>query len=251
MDRIIIALQFLTVFRVRKGVEITAEDLAGSVAYFPLVGAFQGVVLAVTGYLLALVLPWSVVAGLVIFFLVLTNGGLHLDGFVDTVDGLAGGGTPEERLRIMKDSATGAIGAVSVVILLLIKYLALSELPESGRLAALYAFPVAGRWAMVPMACWSGYARPEGGLGKAFSGIDSSVLIIATIISAVSIFFIPGPWHLLTLAFLGLVAYLLTGFFRQRLGGATGDVYGFTSEVAEVLFLLGTLVIMGPVSGEL
>jgi cobalamin synthase len=33
-------------------------------------------------------------------------------------------------------------------------------------------------------------------------------------------------------------AYLWTLFFRKRLGGVTGDVFGFQSEISEVIFLL-------------
>ena len=37
---------------------------------------------------------------------------LHLDGFIDTCDGLAGGTPPEERLKIMRDSRVGGFGVV-------------------------------------------------------------------------------------------------------------------------------------------
>ena len=42
------------------------------------------------------------------------TGGLHIDGFMDTVDGLAGGRTKEDVLRIMRDSHVGALGVVGV-----------------------------------------------------------------------------------------------------------------------------------------
>ena len=125
MERFFIALQFLTVFRVKKNIEVTGDGLASSMAYFPLVGALQGLLLAAVYSLISGtgLLQDSVAVAIVLLVLVLTNGALHLDGFADTVDGIAGGKTPEERLRIMRDSSVGAVGVVFLVLLLLIKYL--------------------------------------------------------------------------------------------------------------------------------
>jgi len=243
MKRFIIALQFLTVFRVKKEVEVTKEDLAASMSYFPLVGAVQGTVLVISSYLLSGLLPGNVVAGIAILLLALTNGGLHLDGFADTVDGLAGGKTEEERLRIMRDSSTGAIGVAFVAILILLKYLALSEMPLEAQRPALFMFPVMGRWAMVPMARWSRYARDDEGLGAAFAGNTNATFIAATAIGAILLALAMGIISLLIMLLLGAAVYAFSVFFRKKLGGVTGDVFGFQSEVAEVLFLVLVLAL--------
>src|SRR3972149_2395624 len=147
MNRFFLALQFLTLFRVKKNIAFDESELGRSMQYFPVIGALQGLFLLIVWYVLSTLLPDSLVTAILLLILVLTNGGLHLDGFADTVDGLAGGKTPEDRLRIMKDSATGAIGGVFVVLLLLLKFLSLQELPEEARPQAIFLFPVFGRWA--------------------------------------------------------------------------------------------------------
>lgn len=234
-------MQFLTVFRVKKDLETTVEELAASMRYFPLVGAVQGTMLVVSSHLLSGLLPGNVVAGLEVLILALTNGALHLDGFVDTVDGLAGGGSVEERLRIMRDSSTGAVGTAFVVLLILLKYLALANMPIEANRPALFMFPVMGRWAMVPMARWSKYARSGDGLGAAFAGNTTATLVTATAIGAVLLAVAMGLIALLIMLFLGLAVYAISAFFRKKLGGVTGDVFGFQSEVAEVLFLIFVL----------
>ncbi|MBI5810325.1 MAG: adenosylcobinamide-GDP ribazoletransferase [Deltaproteobacteria bacterium] len=198
MNRFILAVQFLTVFPIKKDVPPARSELAASMAYFPLVGAVQGVILVAAYLLLALALPEGVSTALLLAILVLTNGALHIDGYADTIDGLAGGGTPEERLRIMRDSSVGAVGVVFVALLLLVKYSALMEVAPGVKARVLFIFPAAGRWAMVPMACWARYAREGSGLGGAFTENSRATL----------------------------------------LGGVTGDVFGFQSEVAEALFLV-------------
>ena len=93
------------------------------------------------------------------------------------------------------------------------------------------------------MSYWSPYARPEGGVGRAFRA-DTLTLLTATLIVSVVTAMLLGPWALTAIALLGAVTYLFTGFFRKRLGGVTGDVFGFQSEVAEVVFLLAAPAVL-------
>ncbi|MBI1912860.1 MAG: adenosylcobinamide-GDP ribazoletransferase [Deltaproteobacteria bacterium] len=243
MRSFILALQFLTVFPVQRDTEIRTEELAGSMSWFPLVGALQGLILVLSYYMLSGLLSDNVVTGLLVLILVLTNGGLHLDGFADTVDGLAGGSTPEDRLRIMRDSATGAIGVVFLVMILLLKFLALGDLPDEVKVPTLFLFPIVGRWAMVPMACWSDYARSTGGLGAAFARNKTSTLIKATIITSVLCALSLGLLSLFLLLLIGGVVFFFSRFFRKKIGGVTGDVFGFQSEIAEVLFIIMVLAL--------
>ncbi len=238
MKRLILAFQFLTVFPIKKDMEPAPEDLSGSMAWFPVVGAAQGLILVAADYVLSGLLPSGIVAGALVLVLVLTNGGLHLDGFADTVDGLAGGKTKEERLAIMRDSSSGAIGVAFLIMLILLKYLAIDSLPQDAKRQALFVFPVAGRWAMAPMAYASSYARPGGGIGAAFTDIRGATLITATVITAALSTLALGLFSLILLVGLWAVAWGFTRFFKNRLGGVTGDVFGFQSEVAEVLFLI-------------
>lgn len=240
MNRFFLALQFLTVFRVKKDMPFDLRELGRSMQYFPVVGALQGLIVLFAWYLLSTLLPESIVTAILILILMLTNGGLHVDGFADTVDGLAGGKTPEDRLRIMKDSSTGAIGAAFVALLVLLKFLAIEELPFEVKAASLVAFPMAGRWAMVLLAKWLPCARPEG-LGAPFAGCSRGVLAVATAFTSAAIVLLFGLLALAIMAALGIIIYLSSRYFRRKVGGVTGDVFGFHSEAAEVLFLIFVL----------
>ena len=65
--------------------------------------------------------------------------GLHQDGLADTLDGLAGGRVPTDRLAIMRDPRIGAIGATGLFVSLILRYSALVSLPEPLFSAALCA----------------------------------------------------------------------------------------------------------------
>ena len=91
---------------------------------------------------------------------VLVTGALHLDGFLDSCDGLFGGHTPEARLRIMRDERAGAFAVIGGILLMLLKYAALAGNPH--RIAALILAPVVGRWGMAVAVVAFPYGRPRG-----------------------------------------------------------------------------------------
>ena len=61
---------------------------------------------------MSLILPKLMVDALLLVLITLLTGALHLDGFADTMDALAGGRTREERLAILADSRIGANAVV-------------------------------------------------------------------------------------------------------------------------------------------
>ena len=72
-----------------------------------------------------LFLPTALGSALLIVALVLLTGANHLDGFMDSCDGMVAGRSPQERLAIMRDSRVGSFGVVGVFCLLLVKYISI------------------------------------------------------------------------------------------------------------------------------
>jgi adenosylcobinamide-GDP ribazoletransferase len=216
-----------------------AESLARSMFWFPWVGALLGLMFWGAWSGLHHILPAPVAAALLLAFTVVITGGLHLDGLADTIDGLGGGHTPADALRIMKDSRVGAFGVISLILALLVKFaLFLALAPTSDRAAALLLYPVLSRWGMVLLAYLSPYARPEGGLGQAMTlGVSSRVLASATLSAGVLSLIIFGFAGLVLLAAVGGAVWLGSWYFQRRLGGITGDILGATNEILEVLVL--------------
>ena len=62
-------------------------------------------------------LPLPLVAALVLVTGVALTGAMHIDGLADFADGVFGGRTTEDRLRIMKLPDVGAFGLVAVVLI--------------------------------------------------------------------------------------------------------------------------------------
>ncbi len=242
MKSILFAFQFLTVFPVGRNTHATTgEELARSMAWFPIVGAVQGGILVGLDLILTPVLPVSVVSGLLVAALLATNFGFHLDGLADTLDGLAGGKTRERSLEIMRKGDIGPIGVAGIVIILLVKYASIAALAGDMRIVILFLFPIMGRFAMVPMSCWSPGARDEG-LGTAFTANSNKTLLVALALALILSVPLLGLNALIIVALLLVSIFLLTRYFKSRLGGVTGDVFGLQSELGEVIFLILALI---------
>lgn len=231
-----IALQFLTIipspFRRQPG----PRQLASSLSYFPVVAIIVGGIIYLANWGLAAVFSPMLAAALTLVVWVLLSGALHLDGLVDSCDGL-GGGTPARRLEIMADSHVGAYGIISVCIVLLIKYAALVSLPATWRLEALLLTPMLGVWGMVLAIFLFPYARKEG-LGRHFkagaNGWRFALVTLLTLAAAVGLARWPG---VILMAITGLIALGMGYFFKLRLRGLTGDVYGAIKEAGEAIVL--------------
>lgn len=128
------AFQFLTRLPVPVTLQYDHAMFRRSVVFYPLVGAVLGLLLSLGGLLLQSFLPPAAAAALMLLLWVAMTGALHLDGLMDTADGILSHRSREQMLEIMKDSRVGAMGVVACVLLLLIKWTLLQQwLPLSGR----------------------------------------------------------------------------------------------------------------------
>lgn len=237
------AVQFLTVIPLRR--DVTPKELGCSLLYFPIVGLGIGAALFGLDRLFDLFLPTALGSVLLIVALVLLTGANHLDGFIDTCDGMVAGRSPQERLAIMRDSRVGGFGVVGVFCLLLLKYISLLFLPGAYRMAALLLMPTLSRWTMVYAIFAYPAARTEG-LGQAFKEqVKWWQLVIATLIAIALSVALMELFGLALLAALWLIIAIMAAYLRKKLGGLNGDTYGAINEVIEVSILILIPLLVG------
>ena len=206
------------------------------------------------------ILLWSVL--LVVILVVLTRA-LHLDGFMDSCDALLGGFDRERRLAILRDPNVGAFAVIGVVCLLLIKVLAIAELPPailvppgiavlppegwSVRIPMLLLFPCLSRWAVLLTMELYPYVRSNG-IGTAFFGGEQRrvrwQLMIGFAFTMVISVALAGMVGIVLLAAACAVAWGIGAWATRLLGGVTGDIYGAVNELTEVVVLLMALMLM-------
>jgi adenosylcobinamide-GDP ribazoletransferase len=240
----ITALQFLTVFTVKKDHEVRENDLARSMTFFPFVGLFIGLILVWADRALLWIFPDAIGNIFLLLLSMVITRALHMDGLADSLDGIMGGKDPESRLAIMRDSRIGTAGVLGIVFILLIKYVCLNNLFDDYKAAALLTAPAFGRWSQMLMMFQADYGR-EDGLGKAFVGhVRLGGLIAASTGSlGISAYVIVHDNRTAVLAVaIPLLIALFTVLWRwyvvRRVGGVTGDAVGAASEMNEALTLL-------------
>jgi adenosylcobinamide-GDP ribazoletransferase len=256
---IVAAFQFLTRLPVPLHLNYTDELFRRSTAAYPLVGAVLGLILAGAAWTLqhsGLSTPISAVLLLVLW--VALTGALHLDGLMDTADGVLSYRSRERMLEIMKDSRVGAMGVVVCVLQLLFKWALLTEWlehPEAQAFPMLILSLLWSRWYMVTaIVCWP-YARSEqsGGLGGRFRGLGTAQLLLSSAIAvALSAWLLLTTGTLLEAIVLGVlyagIATLagagMSIYLARKLGGLTGDTYGALNEMLESLLLLLAIILL-------
>jgi len=242
MSSFALAWQFLTILPWWKSDrEVTPRLLGQSMAFYPAIGLLLGLILWVTHRVISPAFPRALADGLIITLLVILTGALHLDGLADTLDGLAAGKTPEERLRIMRDHRVGTFGVVGLILILGLKCLALNSLPNAVSGKALVVALILSRWSMVQLTYRAPYARQEGGLGLPFKeNLRKREMVIAMITSLAFSFFFFRFWGAMLWLGVGIFTLLFQAFFGKKIGGITGDILGAVNETSEVLALILT-----------
>lgn len=229
------AWQFLTLLRLPGAPATTLTDLERALPFFPLVGLALGALLVAADLALAPFVARPLRDLLLLVLLALASGGLHLDGLIDTADGLFAPGGPAERLAAMHESRAGPRGAVAGLCLLLLAYAALASLPPQGRLPALLLAPAIGRWAIVYGYAAFPYARRSLGVSAALKrGAGLGALLAATVVVLAASLPLCWPLGPALLAWAWLVAAGAGLLALRRLGGMSGDLYGAVEQVVEV-----------------
>ena len=182
------------------------------------------------------------------------TGGLHIDGLMDTADGIGAG--PSKRIEAMKDSRVGAIGVQSLVIILILQIAAIIKLG----FYAPFAFPLAAFWGRVSQIFaienYEYIFKKESGSihQKHWKGISKEIRPSLIIISIGIIFFlfstnlnISNTLLLIYCILSGLITSILIPYFiNKSLGGHNGDSYGAGLVITETTNLLLLSIILVP-----
>ncbi len=244
MNSFLIALQFITTLPVKVKLNYSEKNIARSMLYYPLVGTIIGIILVVVNVILSKILPNLVVNILLIISWVALTGGIHLDGLSDSFDGIFGGKNKKIILDIMRDSNVGVYGVLAIVLILLLKFTLLSELPMQDKNMILITVPTISRLSMVLAVYLFPYARKEG-FGKAYKLYLKRKHVLAASLWTVLLAAVLLFWQGLVLIIASLLSVLLIGkYITNEIEGLTGDNYGAVNEIIEVVILIVSIIVI-------
>jgi len=238
MKLFFLALQFLTRLPTKNYAEVSELEIGKSVLFYPLVGLLIGTILVAIeqgGSFLSS----SILAIIILVISVLISGALHLDGLADTADGWLSGGDKEKTLSVMKDPHLGTAGVVSVVLVLLAKYVILIEVVEQESWLVLLLAPVFARSLPLFFFLKLSYVSVGGIAQDMILHLPKKtawVLLLLILITSLGFF----PFEtILTL----VILFLFYRLVKKCQGGYTGDTLGAVIELSELFFLLFFVVI--------
>jgi adenosylcobinamide-GDP ribazoletransferase len=238
------ALQFLTRVPVPARDAFTANDLAKSFPFFPLVGLLVAAGGLVLRFVLASHASRAVVVVLLLLYLLLITGALHEDALADAADGFGGGWDKEKILSIMRDSRIGSYGAIAISLSLLARFVFLTELAPEKFAGYFIAGQVLSRWTAIPLCFWLPSARPGPGQGALVARKISWVALLSGTLLAGAITAAVLKYGSFCAGFSAVLVAAITGlYYRKRIGGITGDCFGATIQLAEIgVYLTGVIV---------
>lgn len=235
MKGLILAVQFLSRIPINISVEFNEENLRKSTFFYPLTGMIIGGIAGFFYYIFSYINK-DVASFIAVLSIIITTGGLHLDGIGDTADGFYSARDRKRMLEIMKDSRIGSHGVVAIVLDILFKYILISNM--EGNISLYLAFSCANaRFMAVLLMSFAKIARP-GGLGDMLASSKPRKYAIAGGVVYGIIVFRVNPLFLMPLVISLLWTLLVTLKTYKTIGGFTGDVYGATIETTEIISLI-------------
>lgn len=226
-------------------VEFSNEVLNKSTRYFTLVGIIIGGIAALIFWAGSRFLPLSLAVALSMVGTIFITGAFHEDGFADFCDGFGGGYSREKILEIMKDSRIGTYGSIGLILMLLVKFLCLTNIRIVNLPLVLVAAHAFSRVLPVGLIYTSQYVREDLSSKVKPIGHRDSVfaLLIAVFFGAVFLFFLPFKGVLVVLGFSVLLFSFFKWYIERKLGGYTGDVLGALQQLTELGFYLCVLLV--------
>lgn len=245
---LLLAISFLTRLPVQLRFNVSGAHLNQASRYFALVGLLLGGLLALSYGIFQLLLPASISVLLMMAVGLLLTGAFHEDGWADVWDGFGGGWQVSQKLAIMKDSRLGTYGAAALFIMLLVKFQSLLFLSESliTVLSAVVIGQCVSRVVATSLIMGMEYVS-EDATSKVkplamHLSVTSLVTLLVTaatlLVSLIAVGVLLWQTVFILVAVLLILRVILIRWFKQQLGGYTGDCLGAAQQLSEIAIYL-------------
>lgn len=227
-------------------VEWQEKNMKYAMCFFPLIGVVIGACVYLVGnWILAGSFGILFLASVMTLLPIWITGGIHMDGFLDTMDALSSYGDREKKLEILKDSHAGAFAIIGMGCYLVWSVAVWSEVQAEMLPVVAYVYVLSRAFSGFSVVTFPS-ARSSGLLKTFQDGAQKKrvrVVMILWMMAAASLmlFF---DWMLGIVAFFCAVAVFLyyRHICKKQFGGITGDLAGFFLQVCELVMLTGIVL---------
>lgn len=232
-------------------VEWNEKSMRYSMCFFPLVGAVIGLCEAGCLYLLqALSMSTAATAAVLTALPVLINGGIHMDGFLDTIDAKNSWKPAEEKLKILKDPHKGAFAVIYACVYFLLSFALFCEIGR-GQIAWVGAGYVLSRTLSGLSVVTFKKAKKDGTAAAFADAAQKNVrwILLAELAVCAAAMLWANPLLGAICVLVGLAVFVYYRHMAYKLfGGITGDLAGYFLQICE-LALLFAIVVVGKLGG--
>ena len=222
------------------------ENMRYAMCFFPMIGVVIGAVMYLAGWLLDKTSVGGLFRGVVFTLIpIIITGGIHMDGFMDTMDALGSWGDREKKLEILKDSHAGAFAILGMGCYLMWSVAVWSELPAEVLRVCGVSFVLSRALSGFSVVTFP--AARNSGLLKMFQdGAQKKVvritmcLYVAAAVIMMAVMDARAMTGAVTGVMIAFLYYIVVS--RKQFGGVTGDLAGFFLETAELAMFTGILV---------
>ena len=219
------------------------ENMKYCLLFLPMVGLVEGIFLIIFSiFFYKLKVNHILVAAFLTVLPILYTGGIHMDGFLDTMDALGSNQDKQKKLAILKDSNSGAFAISGGLVYILLYFAAMLSL---NNITKIYILAISYILIRAYSALSLIVFKNARGSGLAFAFSDNSliytnrvVLLIFIVISSVAMIIVNVNYGLLCV----IATYLVFLYYRvksfEEFGGITGDLAGYFLQLAELVVVL-------------
>ncbi len=218
--------------------EWTEKNMRYAMCFFPWIGAVIGLLELGFWQLCSLLAlgPWFRTVGLAVIPVAVT-GGIHLDGFLDTVDARSSHGKRERKLEILKDSHTGAFAILGGILYFLLVTAAWSEMRWEQMGVAAVGFFLSRAYSGLAVVTFR-QAREKGMLvsfAEQAAKRRVRAVMLVSILACSAVMAMLSPLYGTLAALTALAVFGYYRFFSYReFGGTTGDLAGYFLQICEL-----------------
>ena len=219
------------------------ENMKYCLLFLPMVGLVEGIFLIIFSiFFYKLKVNHILVAAFLTVLPILYTGGIHMDGFLDTMDALGSNQDKQKKLAILKDSNSGAFAITGGLVYILLDFAAMLSI---NNITKIYILAISYILIRAYSALSLIVFKNARGSGLAFAFSDNSliytnrvVLLIFIVISSVAMIIVNVNYGLLCV----IATYLVFLYYRvksfEEFGGITGDLAGYFLQLAELVVVL-------------
>lgn len=184
-------------------------------------------------------------AGLALLPLFL-SGGIHFDGFCDTVDALSSHASPERKREILKDSRAGAFAVIFAAAYILLYAALASETPRTEQ--AILLIGLHHVLARVTGALASVVLKTSGKTGMLATFHDAAqkraalILLVWALLCAAALIWLSPVSGTVSVVLAALCFLYVRRMSAREFGGMSGDLAGYLITIAEIVLLLGFIL---------